>query len=84
MVRKYLALLMVCGLIVTLAGCAGMSPTAKGALGGAAAGAGIGALAGDEKGALIGAGVGAAAGAVVGHEVERRRYERYGHRYHRY
>jgi hypothetical protein len=73
-------------LLVTagFSGCAGMTTTQRGALGGAAAGAGVGALVGDERGALIGAGVGAATGAIAGREVERRRYERRGHTYRRY
>lgn len=50
-------------------GCESMNPTQKGAVGGAALGAGVGAIAGDEKDALIGAGVGALGGAIIGHEI---------------
>lgn len=77
MYRTLIGVIVSLSFVLALTGCAGMSPTAKGALGGAAAGAGVGALVGDEEGALIGAGVGAATGAVVGHEVERRRGTRY-------
>lgn len=81
--KRIFASTLVAGMALTgFTGCAGMSPTAKGAIGGAAVGAGVGALAGDEKGALIGAGVGAAAGAVIGDQTERRR-ERQGYRYYR-
>lgn len=50
-------------------GCASMNPTQKGAVGGAAVGAGIGAITGDEDDALIGAGIGALGGAILGHEI---------------
>src|SRR5690606_13722186 len=45
--RKFLAVIIGVCFIIGLAGCAGMSPTSKGALGGAATGAGVGALVGD-------------------------------------
>lgn len=50
-------------------GCESMNPTQKGAVGGAALGAGVGAITGDGKDALVGAGVGALGGALLGHEI---------------
>jgi osmotically inducible lipoprotein OsmB len=68
MKRKFLAVA-ICVLFIMpllLAGCAGMTPTQKGAVGGAGVGAVAGGLAGGSaKGALIGAGVGALGGALL-------------------
>jgi outer membrane protein OmpA-like peptidoglycan-associated protein len=74
---KASALLPLCALLASAAGCATNEGkgAAIGAGGGALAGAGIGALAGGGKGALIGAaigaGAGAATGAVIGHYMDK-------------
>ncbi len=61
--------ILACAMSTGLMGCESMNPTQKGAVGGAALGAGVGAIAGDEKDALIGAGVGGLGGAIIGHEI---------------
>jgi hypothetical protein len=73
---------LVCALLLT-AGCAGggLSPREKGALGGAALGAGAGALIGEAtdgspgKGALIGGAIGGLGGALAGGAAQSQDYE---------
>jgi hypothetical protein len=74
MVRKSLALALICIMVGSLAGCATgggyydpVKSAGAGALGGAATGATVGAIIGAGTGApAVGAGVGAAAGGVLG------------------
>ena len=66
--------------IASLAGCASMSKTEKGAVVGAAGGAIIGGAIGDAagstaKGAIIGAVLGGAAGATIGHQMDKQAAE---------
>ena len=67
--KQKLAVIVICLFVcvpMLLAGCAGMTPTQKGATGGAAVGAIAGQLAGGTtKATLIGAGVGALGGALL-------------------
>jgi hypothetical protein len=67
--KRRCAILILCFLIsvtILFGGCANMTPTQKGAVGGAAAGAIGGQLiGGNTKSTLIGAGVGALGGALV-------------------
>ncbi len=65
---------------MTLAGCASLSNTEKGAAGGAAAGAVIGGAIGNAagstaKGAIIGAVIGGAAGAIIGQQMDKQAEE---------
>ncbi|HEX6747226.1 MAG TPA: OmpA family protein [Longimicrobium sp.] len=62
--------------LVSLAGCASMNNTQRGAAVGAGAGGAIGAVIGHNtgstaRGAIIGAVIGGAAGAVIGHQMDR-------------
>jgi outer membrane protein OmpA-like peptidoglycan-associated protein len=62
--------------VVSLAGCASMNNTQKGAAVGAGAGGAIGAVIGHNtgstaRGAILGAVLGGAAGAVIGHQMDR-------------
>jgi osmotically inducible lipoprotein OsmB len=67
--RRIVAIVILCLLLsipILLGGCEGMSPTQKGAAGGAAVGAVGGAvIGGGTKSTLIGAGVGALGGALL-------------------
>jgi outer membrane protein OmpA-like peptidoglycan-associated protein len=74
------------GLLATVAGgsvlggCAGMSNKERGAIIGAAAGAGVGGVIGNQtgstaRGAIIGAVVGGAAGAIIGHQMDQQAKE---------
>jgi osmotically inducible lipoprotein OsmB len=67
--KRKVALVLLCLLLsipILLGGCEGMSPTQKGAVGGAAVGAIGGQLVGgNTKSTLIGAGVGALGGALL-------------------
>ena len=66
--KRRVAIIILCLFISTpilFGGCANMTATQKGAVGGGAVGAVAGALLGGGKGALIGAGVGALGGALV-------------------
>jgi osmotically inducible lipoprotein OsmB len=67
--KRKVAIVLLCLLIsipILLGGCEGMTPTQKGAAGGAAVGAVGGALiGGSTKSALIGAGAGALGGALL-------------------
>lgn len=66
MKRSISLFVLVAFLAFQLAGCATMSNTEQGALGGAIAGGLLGAALGDTKGAIIGAAAGAIVGAVIG------------------
>jgi surface antigen len=66
MKKIFVVFVLVAFLGTQLAGCASMSGTEKGAIGGAAAGGLLGALIGDTKGAIIGTIAGAVVGAVIG------------------
>ena len=74
------------GLVTTAAagsfvtGCAGLSNKERGAIIGAAAGAGVGGVIGNQtgstaRGAIIGAVVGGAAGAIIGHQMDQQAKE---------
>ncbi len=65
-------------LISTTVGCSQpLSTREKGALGGAALGAGTGAIFGGGKGAAIGGAAGALGGAIIGDQMQRRENEQY-------
>lgn len=66
MKKAVIVLLILSFMGLQLSGCATMSNTEQGALGGAVAGGLLGALVGDTKGAIIGAAAGAIVGAVIG------------------
>jgi outer membrane protein OmpA-like peptidoglycan-associated protein len=78
--RKILSGVLAGALLLSLAGCASMSKTEKGALIGAGAGAAVGAAIGDAAGntaagAIIGAVVGGAAGAYIGNYMDKQAEE---------
>ncbi len=58
--------------LMTLGGCASLSKTEQGAIGGAAVGATVGSILADNtaKGAILGAVIGGAAGAAIGHVMD--------------
>ncbi len=65
-------------LLGTTVGCSQpLSTREKGALGGAAVGAGAGALLGGGKGAAIGGAAGALGGAIIGDQMQRRENDQY-------
>jgi len=71
--KKRIAIVIL-SLLILSGGCAEMSPTQKGAVGGAAVGAIAGQIiGGNTAGTLIGAGVGALGGALLNDELSRKR-----------
>lgn len=78
--RPALSLLTVLTLSLSLAGCANMSKTGKGAAIGAGAGAAVGAIIGKATGktgtgAIVGAAVGGTAGAIIGRQMDKQAEE---------
>lgn len=75
--RKLLSCTTLCAIAASLvlAGCQGMSPTARNTAIGAGVGAAAGGLIGDGKGAVIGAGVGALGGYIWSQHMENKRRE---------
>ncbi len=78
--KRWLAALLIVTMLVSLAGCAGMSRKEKGAATGAAAGGAVGAAIGHHTGntalgAILGAVVGGAAGAYIGNRMDKQAEE---------
>jgi outer membrane lipoprotein SlyB len=72
--KRFFVLCLLMSVIVIFSACAGMTPTQKGAVGGAAVGAVAGQLiGGNTAGTLIGAGVGALGGALMNDAMDKKK-----------